>query len=41
MDWVDKPKNSKDLSGAHHPGFVWNFVTFSRLPFEQFSAENS
>ena len=22
-------------------GFVWNFATFARLPFEQFSAENS
>ena len=22
-------------------GFVWNFATFVRLPFEQFSAENS
>ena len=22
-------------------GFVWNFATLARLPFEQFSAENS
>ena len=22
-------------------GFVWNFATFARLLFEQFSAENS
>ena len=22
-------------------GFVWNFATFVRLPFEQFSCENS
>ena len=22
-------------------GFVWNFATFARLPFGQFSAENS
>ena len=22
-------------------GFVWNFSTFARLPFGQFSAENS
>ena len=22
-------------------GFVWNFATFLRFPFEQFSAENS
>ena len=22
-------------------GFVWNFATFARFPFEQFSAENS
>ena len=22
-------------------GFVWNFPTFARLPFEQFSTENS
>ena len=22
-------------------GFVWNFATFARLPFEQFSTENS
>ena len=22
-------------------GFVWNFATFARLPFKQFSAENS
>ena len=22
-------------------GFVWNFSTFARHPFEQFSAENS
>ena len=22
-------------------GFVWNFATFVRLPFEQVSAENS
>ena len=30
MDWVDKPQNYKDL-----------FATFARLPFKQFSAENS
>ena len=22
-------------------GFVWNFATLARLPFDQFSAENS
>ena len=22
-------------------GFVWNFATFARFPFEQFSTENS
>ena len=22
-------------------GFVWNFATFARLPFEQLSAQNS
>ena len=34
MDWVGKPQNYK-------PGFVWNFATFARFPFEQFFAENS
>ena len=33
MDWVDKPQNYKGLS--------WNFATFGRLPFQQFSAQNS
>ena len=33
MDWVDKPQNYKDLYGI--------FATFARLPFEQFSTENS
>ena len=33
MDWVDKSQNYKDLYG--------DFAKFARLPFEQFSAENS
>ena len=31
MDWVDREPQ----------GFVRNFANFARLPFEQFSAENS
>ena len=33
MDWVDRPQKCK--------GFVWKFATFARLPFGQFSTENS
>ena len=27
--------------GRQAKGFVWNFATFARFPFEQFSTENS
>ena len=43
VDWVDRPQNYKALSRAiiMALGFVWNFTTFAKFPFEQFSAENS
>ena len=31
----------ESLYGLAWVGFVWNFATFARLSFEQFSAENS